>query len=326
LTHRFLAKQESQIVPWETIYVGGGTPSLWGDVGAQWFKKFQQKYPASSACEFTLEANPLSLSPEMLDAFMAAGVNRLSIGTQSMDDDFLKILGRDHNAKSAEKALKISCKDNLRVTADLMIGLPKIKKRNVKDELQQIIDTGVTHLSVYILTVKENYRHNRLLPDDSEQADEYLLVSDYLQSHGFTHYEVSNFAKDGHRSRHNQKYWDGESVLGLGPGATGLLLSKDEMSAFRYKWVTPIHENRYEAEELSSIDLSLERIFLRLRTDGGIDGKKLFPEQLPQFSKIMNQWLEKGLVTKLGEMQCCATPRGYLQLDFLVSDLFELMQ
>ena len=225
--------------PWRlrTVYFGGGTPSLWGPDGIRqvvealphWFAK------RAPELEITLECNPAEATAERLEGYRAVGVNRLSLGVQSLDDTILVSLLRRHDSRSALEALRTALRVGFdTVSADLMFGLPGQDLARWCHDLRTVAETGVSHISVYHLTLEpgtamtRDVRQRRvLLPDDDLAADMWDAIDPTLAPFGLARYEVSNFARPGHESRHNLNYWSGRPYLGLGAGAHSFLPPAD---------------------------------------------------------------------------------------------------
>jgi oxygen-independent coproporphyrinogen III oxidase len=309
---KLLKDHDFSWAPLETIYLGGGTPSLWGEKGATFF---QGLLPAvRSGAEFTMEIDPGTWTQSMLDAWKDIGLNRISIGTQSLDPEFLKVMDRVHSLDDTLVFLEKMQKENWNYSLDFLLGVPfsKERKRDIKKELDLLLKYSPKHISLYILNARSKYPHIQDMPDDMYIREEYLFVSDYLKQKGFHHYEVSNFALPGFESKHNQKYWRGESVAALGPTGTGYL-ALEKNKAIRYKW--KVSHPEIEVEELGFKELDLERTYLTLRTsDGWIP---------PQGSEsLMQSWKERGYIESLGTIKL--TSLGFLMLDSLMDDLFRL--
>jgi oxygen-independent coproporphyrinogen-3 oxidase len=301
----------------KTLYIGGGTPSLWGKEGKIFLENFfkEKKIELSSDCEFTLEVNPGAWNDEVLSEWQSFGANRFSLGIQSFDPQMIKYLDRKHSINDVYDTLEYFKKNNLNFSVDFMLGLPFSKElsRNVIDELKTAMSFGPSHFSVYILTVKDNYTHYKNLPDEEWIEKEFLQVADYLCSEGFEHYEVSNFSKPLKQSRHNLNYWKSLSVAALGPSATGFL--KDER--LRYKW-KPNHPEM-EFEYLTEEEFRLEKIYMGIRSEEGINTTD-FSEEI---SAVVEGWKKRNLAYEAhGVVKL--TSRGYLLLDSLMNDLFKL--
>lgn len=316
----FYDEQEASIGELNTIYIGGGTPSLWGIEGATFLKNFleENKIRISKNCEMTLEVNPGTWSEEGLNAFQSIGFNRFSLGVQSTRNDFLEKLDRVHRQKEVKATLDQFNKMDVNFSVDFMLGLPFSKeyKRNIREELDQILDSNPSHISLYILTVKDNYVFHEALPDEEWIENEFLEVSSYLREKGFLHYEVSNFSLPGKESIHNSKYWSGESICALGPSATGYLAN----SGARYKWKPYAPE--IEVEFLSDSEIRMEKFYLNLRTNTGILLNDFFKgDDLEKSMSLIESWESRGLC-KSDDGKVVLTPRGYLMMDSLMDEAF----
>lgn len=303
----------------DTLYFGGGTPSLWDAAGAKWFTKFMPgKIKLAQNSEWTMEVNPAAWSEQGLSAWEELGVNRFSIGVQSYDERYLKVLDRVHSLHDVELLLK-RMKDK-RFSVDLMLGLPFSDewKRDLKGEINKLVDSGAEHFSVYILTVKDNYRHYKDLPCEEAIEAEYKLTSELLTTHGFDHYEVSNFAKAGCQARHNLRYWNGQSVAALGPSAVGYLAD----TGHRYKWKP--HQDNYDIEELDQEAINLEKIYLSLRLSSGIPDfkKSVSVAELARYQELCDRWQKAGWLKEAkDENDLCLSSLGFLMMDSVVNDL-----
>lgn len=309
----FLEEQRTSWAPLETVYLGGGTPSLWGEDGAKFFMDHILPAPLNEDAEFTMEIDPGTWTMTMLEAWKKAGLNRISVGTQSLDPEFLKVLDRVHSLKDTEDFLSYLQKSDWNFSLDFLLGVPysKEKRRDIKKELDLLLKYSPKHISLYILNARSKYPHIMNMPEDDYIRDEYLFVSDYLKSKGFHHYEVSNFALPGFESKHNMRYWRGESVAALGPTGTGYLNQGPE-KALRYKWKVTSAE--FETEPLGSNELQLEKTYLTLRTSDGFT----MPEG---FECVYKSWNQQNYAT-LENDRIKLTSLGFLMLDSLMDDLF----
>ena len=215
--------------PIDTIYLGGGTPSLLNHRLMPLLKAVCENFEVLDNAEITLEVNPADNVYEILQNAKAAGVNRISIGAQSGSDFELSVLGRRHTAKDTETAVKLARELGFNnISLDLMLGLPDSDCNTLKNSLDFLLNLNPEHISAYILKIEENTKFYKLrdtlnLPDDDNISDQYLFMCEYLENNGFCHYEISNFCKDNKASRHNLKYWNCEEYLGLGPSAHSFL-------------------------------------------------------------------------------------------------------
>lgn len=205
----------------DTLYFGGGTPSLL--TPAQAARLIRAAGPAPGA-EITLEANPETVTPERLAAFRRAGVNRLSLGIQTARDDSLARLGRRHTAAQSRRALGMAVQAGFTdISGDLMLALPAYTMAELDETIALLAESGCTHISGYLLKIEPNTvfgkRPPEALPDDDAAADFYLAAVEKLAALGYAQYEISNFARPSFESRHNRIYWDCGDYLGLGPAA-----------------------------------------------------------------------------------------------------------
>lgn len=209
--------------PIDTIYVGGGTPSVLGSKISEVVNAVRENFTVFPDAEITVEANPSSALKEFLEVSAKIGVNRLSLGVQSGDDRELKMLGRLHTAAEAENCFNLARKTGFKnISLDLMIGLPESDIISLEKSLDFVSSLNPEHISAYILKLEENtpmYNDGVKLPCDDNICEQYLYMCSYLENKGYNHYEVSNFAKKGFESRHNLKYWHTEEYLGIGPSA-----------------------------------------------------------------------------------------------------------
>lgn len=314
----FLSDENYALSLLETLYLGGGTPSLWGEEGARFLSKMFEKYniELSSMGEFTLEVNPGAWDDKGLSSFLDFGINRFSLGVQSLDSRFLKYLDRIHSLEEVHRTLSYFNKRDLRFSVDFMLGLPfsDVYKRDILFELEEILKYDPEHLSLYILTTKSNYIHKESLPNEEWIANEYKQVARYLSSRGYTHYEVSNFSKKSKESQHNLMYWKSAGVGAIGPSATGFL----PQTRTRYKWKN--QEAEMMLEELSEDELELEKLYMRLRTNLGMDlnSNEPYSEKL---RKLSSGWEDKKWVT-LSKNTLTPTSLGFLMVDSMMDDVF----
>lgn len=210
----------------ETLYVGGGTPTVMGGRLVGLVRSLVEQYGLGRDAEVTVEANPESADPELLEALARAGVTRMSVGVQSFDDAVLSTLGRVHDASAAERAVARVVREGMRASLDLICAVPGQGMRSWRDTLERTIATGSEHVSVYPLQVEEGTPMERAIedgelpePDPNAAADMMLLASEILTDAGFERYEVASYALPGAQARHNVAYWTGAPYLGLGPAA-----------------------------------------------------------------------------------------------------------
>lgn len=267
-----------------SVFFGGGTPSLWDpDALGRVLAAIKGAFPThAGSVEVTAECNPSSLDRARAAGLRKAGVDRLSIGVQSLVNDQLRYLGRLHDAEGARAALRAAAHEVDRVSADLIFGMPGQRPEQLAAELEQLVELGVEHLSAYALTIEpatlfgELHRRGRLrVASDDQYASLFLAAEATLDRHGFSHYEVSNYARPGAESVHNAHYWKGGDYLGLGAAAVGCLTTapgqayrfRNESDPARYL-ANPGQEE--ERERLGPSELIREALMLGLRTRDGL--------------------------------------------------------
>ena len=223
-----------------SIFIGGGTPSLLSSSELErLLSQARMLLSLDPSVEVTLEANPGTFESKKFAAFREAGVNRLSIGVQSFNAEHLLRLGRIHNDYEARHAIETSLNYFDNINLDLMYALPAQTLEQARTDIETACATGVPHISAYHLTLEPNtffYQYPPILPDDELSADMQLLIEQALLNAGFTHYEISAFAKSGHRSHHNLNYWQFGDYLGIGAGAHSKISFRDKIiRQMRYK-------------------------------------------------------------------------------------------
>lgn len=218
--------------PIDTIYLGGGTPSLLKQRLMSIINTAKTAFEVSNHCEITLEINPEGDTESILQYAKEAGVNRLSIGMQSGNDEELEALGRRHTVLYTVNAVQTARKLGFNnISLDLMLGLPNSNLESLEKSLEVLCKLNPEHISAYILKIEENTAFFKMqdklnLPDDDAIAEQYLFVCQYLENKGYEHYEISNFCKKEMISRHNLKYWQGDEYLGIGPAAHSFIDGK----------------------------------------------------------------------------------------------------
>ena len=287
----YFANKIEKIEPLNTIYFGGGTPSLLKvDIVNSLIHEVKNLFSIEDNCEITLEANPTSFEFDKFKAFKQAGINRISLGVQSLDNNNLSWLGRRHSAENAVKAIQEIKKIFQKWSFDLIYALPKQTLKEWLKELEQALLLQPQHLSLYTLIVDENTPLGRMvkignvLPKtNDEQADFYIATNEYIKNNSkLKHYEVSNYAINGFESEHNLNYWRSVDYIGIGAGAHGRLKYKncknriEIQNIFNYKdWRENIlakSMNGLECEKELTIKEQVEEILLMgLRTVKGID-------------------------------------------------------
>lgn len=317
--------------PIDTIYLGGGTPSLLAHRLPLLLDAVRNNFNVLPNAEITLELNPTGNVEQILGYAKDAGINRLSIGAQSGIDSELKILGRTHTAGDTENTVSLARAmgfDN--ISLDIMLGLPDSSEESLAKSLDFITGLSPEHISAYLLKIEEKtvfYRKQRELnlPDDDAQAEQYLYMCRYLEEKGYEHYEISNFSKNGNLSRHNIKYWLGDDYLGLGPSAHSALDGK----RFYYpksicefiNGNTPVNDGDCGGKE--------EYIMLRLRLEEGINPKSFsekFGENLPKEFFDRCALFAKAELIKMSETKISLTNNGMLLSNSIITELLECLQ
>jgi len=324
--------------PVETIYFGGGTPSLLEEKElARVMDKLFGSFNISPGPEITLEANPDDIAPEKLAAWQSTGINRLSIGIQSFFDQDLQWMNRAHDASQAGKCITLAQDAGFNnLTIDLIYGTPTQSNEQWLENIQTAVGLNIPHLSCYALTVEPGTALNKMIElhrkeavDPEKQASQFLLLMDQLKVYGYEHYEISNFAKPGFRSRHNASYWQGKPYLGLGPSA-------HSYNGHTRKWniannalyIQSIRQGTIPSEEeILSLQQQLnEFIMISLRTAEGLDleilEKKFSSPQRLKLEKDVSKYIELGQVERVNT-SLRLTDAGKLFADGIAADLFE---
>lgn len=312
----------------DTIFFGGGTPSLTSaEEMRQALEPLKLSTRVAAETEWTMEANPSSITPEGMRAYRALGVNRVSMGVQAMKPELLTMLGRVHSREAVFQALDAVFSagfDN--VSVDLLCGVPGQTTQNIQEALEELTRFPITHLSCYLLTLPPHHRMHKDLPNEETQLEHLLFLDRWMREHGFEHYEISNFAKPGKKARHNLNYWKGESYLGLGPSAH----SFDAKTSKRWKNVSSLH--RYAdlllngkspvewTEVLTTKQRDLEKWMLALRLDEG------FPKDwlsTPLQRARSEAFLTSGLLEKHPSVpdRMRLTARGFALSDQVIAAL-----
>jgi oxygen-independent coproporphyrinogen III oxidase len=266
----------------ETIYFGGGTPSLLSIEDCQLLigccKTF---FPVAAYAEITIETNPDDITGEKLLGWKEAGINRLSIGIQSFFEEDLQWMNRAHNAQQAISSLQSTIKQFNNITIDLIYGHPLLKDEKWKQNVDTAIQLGIPHISCYALTVEPKTPLDKLIREHKKedvepdkQARQFLMLMDSLNEAGYEHYEISNFAKPGMRSRHNSSYWSDKKYLGIGPSAHSFDGDSRQWNVANNKiYIDSIVKEIIPAEKemLTATQKLNEYIMTSLRTVEGID-------------------------------------------------------
>ena len=311
----------------DTLYFGGGTPSRLGGAGlAHALALVERRFPRAANAEITAEANPEDVTPEAAAAWRAAGINRLSLGSQSFDDRVLAWMHRSHDADAIGRAVHIARSagiDNL--SLDLIFALPAELERDFTRDVERLIALDPPHVSLYGLTVEPGTPLGRWVargvtieqPEEGYERD-YLSAHRLLTRAGYEHYEVSNYGRPGRRARHNSAYWSGASYVGVGPAAHGFDGDTRRWNLRGYAaWrdaalqgVDPMEGS----EQLTAANRIAESVYLGLRSDVGL-------ELSDADRAVVAPWIEAGWasVASPGRLRC--TRDGWLRLDALAAAL-----
>jgi oxygen-independent coproporphyrinogen-3 oxidase len=312
----------------DTIFFGGGTPSMTPpDSMKRALEPLWAHTKITSKTEWTMEANPSSITLPAFKEYKEFGINRVSMGVQAMRDDLLLKLGRVHSRDAAIRALDVIFSAGIEnASVDLLCGVPGQTLDDLEEAMTALTRFPITHLSCYLLTLTKTHKMYSSLPDEDEQLKHLLFIDQFMKSKGFEHYEISNFAKPGKRAQHNLRYWKGDSYLALGPSAH----SFDARAGTRWKNVSSLHKYAELLESgtspvewtetLTEEQKGLERWMLALRLDEG------FPEEWVRSSdqkKRLSQLLEAGLVEKHPEVDAKLrlTVLGFAMSDQVIANL-----
>lgn len=312
-----------------TLYVGGGTPSLLGPGAMAGLAALLGAERLGAAeLEWTAEANPESFTPDVARGWADAGVNRVSLGTQTFHPPALRWMGRLHGPEGTLRAVEAARGAGIpNISVDLIFGLPAHLERDWRDDLDRVLALDVPHVSLYGLTVEEatplgrRVREGRERPvDEARYEEDFLVAAEVLTGAGYAHYEVSNFARPGWASRHNAIYWSGEPYLGLGNGAHSYAAPVRRWNLREWDdYRREVFEGRSAEEgreELGADALRLERIWLGLRTTRGVEVSPLPPSA----RALTRRWVTEGLAAEEAG-RLALSRRGWLMLDRLAVDL-----
>lgn len=325
-------KDEYQI---DTIFFGGGTPSLM-DVSyiEEILNSVSKNFAVSESAEITLETNPGTVSREKLSMFRQIGINRISIGVQSFDDDDLKFLTRIHTGDEAVKTVRDAENVGFRnISIDLIFNLPRQTKEKWKSNLQKAVSLPVQHISAYSLILERGTILNKMvldgeveIGDESFDADLYQLTQNFLINNGFVQYEVSNFALPGFECKHNQQYWNYGDYVGIGTAAHSFMNGKRwwncKSLTFYLKLVKEKGNAIADSEVLTNVEMLEEYVMLALR-GGGLDIKSFEREFSSEWMKTNNSKIIK--YKKLGLLEITSeniklTKQGYALCDEILTE------
>lgn len=325
----------------DSLYIGGGTPSLMTNLELETiFNGLEKKISIGDIKEITIEINPEDIISEKLEFYKEIGINRLSIGVQSMNNNILKWMNRSHDTNQVINGLnntKIAGFENINL--DFIYGTPKNLSRDYKSELLEILKFNPTHLSCYHLTIEDGTYFGHLekkkkikrIEDDVSQQ-EFRWISEKLKSKNYQHYEISNFAVQGKESFHNSNYWNQSSYIGLGPGAHSFRnstrrwnISNNRLYIKNIKAGIPY----FEQEVLSPYDIVNEKIMLGLRTLNGLDKDHVFsivPQAIKEeIESKLNTFLKDEILLSTNNI-ISMNPEKWLLSEYVSRELFILKE
>jgi oxygen-independent coproporphyrinogen-3 oxidase len=318
----------------ETIYFGGGTPSLLTEKELELIlSRIDSIYEVTDSAEITLEANPDDISRERLEEWKKLGVNRLSIGLQSFLQSDLDWMNRVHSAEESESAVKLAKEFGFSLTVDLIYGLPERTLDEWKMNIEKLISLSPNHISAYCLTVEEKTVLSNLVEkgkidpaSEDEQAEQFLLLVSVLEKAGYQQYEISNFAKEGQYSKHNSNYWKGVSYLGVGPSAHSFNRESRRWNVSNnMKYINGVTAKGdfSDSEILTPKDRFNEAVMTGLRTIWGVSLEALRWHHCTDksFDNRLEEFKNEELL-KVENNYIILTKKGKLQTDYIASELF----
>ena len=333
-----LRKNELENTPIETIYFGGGTPSVLSVAQIQLLiNAVYDNYPVVADPEITLEANPDDLSEEKIKALSISPINRLSIGVQSFFEKDLILMNRAHNSQEAKKCLSIATQYFKNISVDLIYGIPNCTNQQWRENIQIALSFGVSHISSYALTVEPKTALESLIKkgkiqmtDDQVAQEQFYLLTEELEKHDFIHYELSNFGKENYFSKNNTAYWLGKSYLGFGPSAhsfDGKKRSWNVRNNTKYINFLEADQLPIEREVLTNKDQYNEYIMTGLRTIWCVSlliiEKKFGKKYRMYLQNESKKYIQQDLLYFEDEI-LRATKKGKFLIDGIASDLFML--
>ncbi len=320
----------------ETIYFGGGTPSVLSSDEINFLiSEIYKHYTVAENPEITLEANPDDLSSARIIELTQSPINRLSIGIQSFFEDDLKMMNRAHNAEEAKKCLELATHYFDNISLDLIYGIPGMTNQKWKQNIETALSFGISHISSYALTVEPKTALNKLIqtgkiaePKDEVAQEHFSILVEILEANGFVHYELSNFGKENYFSKNNSAYWLGKKYIGIGPSAhsyDGISRSWNVSNNALYLKSIQKDELPNEIEILSDLDRYNEYIMTGLRTIWGVSLDRIEKEfgnyYLDYLHKQARKFIDDDLLYIENNI-LRPTPKGKFLTDGIASDLF----
>ncbi|MEY8869313.1 radical SAM family heme chaperone HemW [Meridianimaribacter flavus] len=333
-----LRKNEMKNTTIETIYFGGGTPSILKVEDIEWLiSLIKIDYQVSETAEITLEANPDDLNLEYLKALSKSSVNRLSIGIQSFFEDDLKLMNRAHNANEAKTCLEQATQYFNNISIDLIYGIPGSTNERWIENIDTALGFNIPHISSYALTVEpktalEHFIKKGIIAnvDDDLANEQFHILIEKLNQNGFVHYELSNFGKEGFFSRNNSAYWKGKPYLGIGPSAhsfDGTTRGWNINNNSKYIKSILNHELPIETETLTVTDAYNEYVMTGLRTIWGVSLDKVERDFGKDYKSYLLSQADNHLKNELlyiEEDKLLVTKKGKFLSDGIASDLFKI--
>ncbi|WP_276378869.1 radical SAM family heme chaperone HemW [Flavobacterium sp. H4147] len=332
----FDSVQDDNII--ETIYFGGGTPSVLSNEEINFLiSEVYKNYKVIENPEITLEANPDDLSAERILELSRSPINRLSIGIQSFYEEDLKMMNRAHNSAEAKKCLEDATKYFDNISLDLIYGIPGMSDEMWRQNIQTALNFGIPHISSYALTVEPKTALSKLIqtgkiaePQDEAASNHFMILVEMLQNNGFIHYELSNFGKENYFSKNNSAYWLGKKYIGIGPSAHSYDGEKRGWNiANNSLYIKAIQNNELpiETEILTISDRYNEYIMTGLRTIWGVSLERIEKEFGLEYLNYLKKQAQKFLNDDLLSIEnniLKPTPKGKFLTDGIASDLFYL--
>jgi oxygen-independent coproporphyrinogen-3 oxidase len=327
---------ENEVV--ETIYFGGGTPSVLQIADLRFLiEEVYKNYSVSENPEITLEANPDDLSKERIIELSKSPINRLSIGIQSFFEDDLTMMNRAHNSVEAIECLKEATKYFDNISLDLIYGIPGMSNEKWKQNINTALSFGIPHISSYALTVEPKTALNKLIqtgkiakPNDEVAEAHFQILVETLEKNGFIHYELSNFGKENYFSKNNSAYWLGKKYIGIGPSAHSYNgISRSWNVSNNAKYLKSLKDNKLpnEIEILSKTDRYNEYVMTGLRTIWGVSLDRIAAEFGNEYLNYLQKQAQKYIVDNFLYIEneiLKPTPKGKFLTDGIASDLFYL--
>ncbi|GGI83559.1 radical SAM family heme chaperone HemW [Deinococcus wulumuqiensis] len=340
LVERYLERLEQEAaqlaatypVDLDTVYLGGGTPSFLRDHELRFLVESVQRHLGWGRVENTLEINPGTVSPERAALWRALGFDRASVGVQSLDDATLKFLGRRHDARQAREAVTRLIAQGFRVSGDLITAVPG---QPLERDIHGLVELGVGHVSAYTLTIEPGTEFARrgVQVDEDAEREGFTRSEELLTEHGFSRYEVSNYARPGQESRHNLAYWQGKTYLGLGPGAAGHYPALPPTP----EWLTLRRTNPHlhdwlagqegESLPIDPHEYVTDALFMGLRLRRGLDladlSRRSGVDVAGRYGPVIERQVGRGLLEQEGAV-VRATAHGWWVLNRIVSEWMEV--